>query len=277
MSFVGAGIGFRGIWREALLALPAQQRPGVLEVFPEHFFGRPELIDALGESAALIFHDVGMSLGMAPRGTDDHGARRLDRIAGLVERCPPLLFSEHLAITRSPGGIDLGHLAPIWFTEPSLRVVISRVRWIQERLGVPVAVENIAAPLEIPHATMSEAGFLRRLVEATGCGLLLDLTNLLYNGRNQGFDPCERLQDYPLQSVWSVHLAGGFEERGWWVDGHSHPVETDSYDLLRALRFSAPHLRTIIVERDSNLPSLDVLLAEAGRAEQIWRGDEHRG
>ena len=101
--------------------------------------------------------------------------------------------------------------------------------------------------------------------------MLLDLTNLCINGRNFGFDPLARMAEYPLEAVVQVHLAGGFEHDGWWVDGHSHPVEDASFALLGALRGRAP-LGCAIIERDAHLPPLPALLEEARCAQDIWEG-----
>ncbi len=125
------------------------------------------------------------------------------------------------------------------------------------------------APVYAPAADFDEPELFHRVVEAPGCGVLLDLTNLLINGRNFGFDPLARMREYPLDAVVQVHLAGGFDDDGSRVDGHSHAVEEDSFGLLAALRGRAP-LVCAIVERDEQVPPLPVLVAEAARAQQVW-------
>src|SRR5262249_37140067 len=157
----------------------------------------------------LVFHEVGLSLGTADGSAVGAARALLAQLRGLVDLARPRLFSDHLALTRSPEGVDLGHLAPLWYTRESLRIVIEHVRACQDVLGVPIALENIAAPFVLPHAEMSEPEFFAALVEATGCGMLLDLTNLLLTARNFGFDPRKRMLEYPLSSVVAVHLAGG--------------------------------------------------------------------
>jgi len=138
--------------------------------------------------------------------------------------------------------------------------------------GCAVALENIAAPFVIPGG-MPEAEFLARLVERTGCGLLLDLTNLLLSARNEGADARRRLQEYPLHAVRQVHLAGGFRDRrGVWVDSHSEPVEDESYALLADLRLGATGLVAIVIERDDKLPELAQLMLDVERARRVWEG-----
>ncbi|MEY4550100.1 MAG: hypothetical protein RL685_6295 [Pseudomonadota bacterium] len=267
MTFLGAGIGYRRTHRAALLGGP---RPRVLELMPDHFFGDPASIEALAEQHHIVFHDVGLSLGTA--GDAGWARPRLTRIRELVGRAHPLLFSEHLALTRDPQGVDLGHLAPLWRNEAQLSLLVERVQTLQDVLGVPIALENIAAPFDIPGG-MPEPEFFAELVRRSGCGVALDVTNLLLTARNQGFDAAERVREYPLEAVRQVHLAGGYrDDQEVWVDSHSEPVEEAAFALLTELGRARDSLLTIIVERDDKLGSLDVLLAEARRAELIWEG-----
>jgi len=174
-----------------------------------------------------------------------------------------------LTITRSPSGVDVGHLCPVLPNRATLALVLDRVRAWHDLLELPIALENIAHPFELK-ADLSEAELFSELVARTGCGMLLDLTNLVLDAKNFGFDPVARLEQYPLEAVWQVHLAGGVRVDGFWVDSHGAPVGRTELDLLARLRRRARGLRAIIVERDHNLPSLSELLAEAGEAERIW-------
>lgn len=271
MTWLGAGIGFRRQYRRPVLHGGPQPGCRVLEIIPEHFHGDPSALDALAERFELVFHAIGLSVGTPLRGPAEAALiTRLEAVATLAERGRPVIVSDHLATTMSPAGTDLGHLGPVPLTEASLECVCHRVRDLQRRVEAPVALEIIARPFDLPGGTLTEPEFAHALVAETGCGLLMDLTNVLYNGRNLGFDPVARLAAYPLESVWQVHLAGGFEAHdGWWVDAHSAPVADESFDLLATLHPRAP-LVTIIVERDDHYPPVDHLIAEAARAEGIW-------
>jgi uncharacterized protein (UPF0276 family) len=273
-TFLGGGVGYRRAHRAALLG--PGPGPDVLEIMPEHFYARPGDIDALAERYPLVFHCVGLSVGTAaanPAG-DAVTLAQLPRLRELVRRARPLLVSDHLAFTRSPGGIDLGHLAPLPRTDASYALVAARVRLWQDVLNVPIALENIAHPFEWPGPGpgMTEAAFFHRLHADTGCGLLLDVTNLLYDARNFGGEPRALLAEYPREAVAALHLAGGVLGRDrCWTDTHDHPVDEDAFALLPELR-GCPALRAAIVERDDSLPALDVLAAEARRAAAILRG-----
>ncbi len=262
-----SGIGYRDKHRRALLE-GAGPKPEILEIMAGHFFGNPGGIEALAGAFPLVFHEVGFSLGTAAPGPLD--APLVRRVRELVGIAKPLLVSDHVALTRSPAGVDLGHLCPIWYTPNALNHVAQRVAQLQDALGVGFAVENIAAPFVI-EGGMSEPEFFTRLVEKTGCSVLLDLSNLAINAANFGFDATSRLHHYPLHAVRQVHLAGGSVEHSWRVDSHSAPVDAESYGLLSALRGLAP-LEAIVIERDSNIPTLDELVAEAHAAKKRWEG-----
>lgn len=277
-AWLGPGLSYRRAYHQALVQLPGAERctaagPVVLEIIPDHFFARPDALVELAEVFPLVFHDVGLSL--ATVGHEAARRQRLQRIKALVDLAHPVLFSDHLAMTVSPEGLDAGHLVPAWYTPALLVHVVQHVRQCQDVLGIPCALENIATPFVLP-APMSEAEFCTHLVEQTGCGVLLDLANLLYNARNFHHDPVTLLQQYPLAAVQQIHLAGGIEEHGWWVDSHSAPVEEASFALLERLA-PCPRLRTIVIERDQHLPPLAALLAEAQDAAQRWQQGQQKG
>jgi len=262
----GAGFAYRRRYHQTLVDSPSVP---VLEIMPDHFFADPESLDAIAERYTLVFHDVASSV--VTDGTSDFEVARLRRIRELVRQAKPIIFTDHLALTRAPNGLDLGHLAPVWYTKAALAQTVARVQQWQDVLQIPVALENITAPFIIPDADYTEAEFFHEVVRLTGCGILLDLTNLVINGRNFGFEPHERMLDYPLDAVVQVHLAGGLRHGAWWVDSHSTPVPEETYALLAALQGLAP-LATAIVERDDALPAIEKLTAEASRAEEICTG-----
>ena len=174
-------------------------------------------------------------------------------------------YSEHLAVTRAPG-IDIGHLSPVWFTNEVLRAVIDNVHAVQDFLGKPLVLENISYLFDIPNATMTQAEFFHRLVDATGCGLLLDVANVNVNAQNHRFDPVEFLDSMPLHAVVQIHMAGGFWSDGIYFDGHSEPVDEATWQLLDVLLERVP-IRISIVERDANFPDeLTPLLDRIRRA-----------
>jgi uncharacterized protein (UPF0276 family) len=304
-AWLGAGFGLRlphlrelGERRRAGLPLPP-----VLELTPSHFFGRPELLDELAREHAIVLHDVFASLATAGPLDRTH----LERVAELARRCGALDYSEHLAMTRSPGGIDLGHLVAVPHTRAQLAVLVDHLCAARELVGLTIAVELPATTLELPGAELSEGEFVSELVEQSGCGLHLDLENLRVDAHNglpagpngdadalapepgsllarldealaqaglpspRGRAIARRLAELPLAAVTRIHLAGGhLDPTGWAVDSHRAPVPDETWALLAGLRgFVRP--RAIILERDDRLPPLAELVEQAERAAELWR------
>jgi uncharacterized protein (UPF0276 family) len=139
-------------------------------------------------------------------------------------------------------------------------VLVDNVKLAQSILGVPLALENIAAVLEWPNAELSEARFLAELTERTGCLLIVDVANLYANSRNVGTDPVSFLDDIPLDRLAYVHVAGGVERNGVYHDTHAHPVLPEVLDLLGELRARVDP-RGVLLERDEDFPT-DAELAQ---------------
>jgi uncharacterized protein (UPF0276 family) len=264
LPFLGSGLGYRAEIRQQALAAAAEL--DFVEIITERYTGHPSLwrdLERVCERFPVIPHGVSLSIGSARQPDPDY-LRAIKRVS---DRTQAPYYSEHLALTGVPG-IDLGHLSPLWFTEEALAVVVRNVRQVQEYLEKPLVLENVTYYFELPRSQMSQAEFFHRLVEATGCGLLLDVTNIHVNATNHSFDPLAFLEAMPLPAVVQVHLAGGYFADGFLVDGHCAPVAEESWRLLEALVARTP-VRGVVLEHDERFPEFPVLLEQVARARQI--------
>lgn len=268
------GIGWRQPHYEALL----EQRPdlGFIEVHSENFFADGgatlALLDAGREAYPVSLHGVGLALGSAA-GLDDW---HLDRLARLAERVQPDWVSDHACFARVGSGLHAADLLPIPFTDESLALMLRHVDQVQQRLGRRLLVENISAYVGWAGDTLAEPEFFNELMRRSGCGLLLDVNNLVVNARNAGLAPDAAAQEAVRWidairpgSVGEVHLAGHCERAdGLVIDDHGSRVRDEVWAVYaHALRRLGP-LPTLI-EWDTAVPELDVLLAEAGRARAL--------
>jgi uncharacterized protein (UPF0276 family) len=194
--------------------------------------------------------------------------RHLDRIRALADRVEPALVSEHLAWSQVDGAY-LNHLLPLPYTEESLAAVCRNVDEVQRALGRRVLVENPSAYLRFTGSTIPEAEFLAEMVRRTGCGLLCDVNNVHVTAQNLGLDPIAYLDALPAAAVGEIHLAGhsvnDVDGRPLLIDDHGGPVAPVVWRLYEhALRrFGAV---PTLVEWDTAVPPLEILVAEARRA-----------
>jgi uncharacterized protein (UPF0276 family) len=265
---VQAGIGLRAVHHAALLDSPAQV--GWLEAHSENHFAdggaQLEILDELGERYPLSLHGVGLSLGSTDALDRDH-LRRLKR---LVDRCRPGLVSEHVC-WGSVGGVHLNDLLPLPYTDEALRHLAARVDELQDHLGRQVLLENVSSYLTFNCSELTEPEFLAALVRESGCGLLLDVNNVHVSARNHGFDARGFIRALPTDAVQEIHLAGHscnrYGAREILIDTHSTHVCDDVWTLYDfALELCGPV--PTLIEWDTEIPELHVLVAEAQRADR---------
>ncbi len=269
-----AGIGLRaGHYREIAATAP---EIGWLEVHSENYFGTGgaplDYLDKVRADYPLSLHGVGLSLGSA----DPLDMGHLASLKALIGRCEPDLVSEHLAWC-SVGGRYLNDLLPVPYTEEVLDYVVGRVERAQEYLGRSILIENLSSYLEYRRSTLPEGEFLAALARRAGCGILLDINNLYVSAHNHGFDPCAYLRAIPAGAVRELHLAGHtvkpLGNRQILIDSHDRPVAPAVWALYAsAVERIGP--RPTLIEWDSDLPALSVLLAEAEKADRIL--ESHR-
>ena len=260
-----AGIGLRPPHYQSILAgAPAVS---FLEVHSENFFGdggQPlKYLARFRADYPISTHGVGMSLGSADPLNPDH-LRKLKRLVNAID---PVLVSEHLCWVGVNGRF-LNDLLPLPYTEESLEHVIARVAEMQDYLQRPILVENVSSYLEFVDSTIPEWEFVREVARRAGCQILLDVNNIYVNAVNHGFNAREYLDAIAPGSVGEIHLAG-FQDTGeLLIDTHGAAVCDDVWALYRyAIRRFGPV--PTLVEWDTDIPRLEVLLAEANKANSI--------
>ncbi|MBT6273948.1 MAG: DUF692 domain-containing protein [Chromatiales bacterium] len=270
---VSAGVGLRAEHYQATIdTLP---KVGWLEVHGENYFaegGAPlRYLEALRSEYPLSIHCVGMSLGSVDPLNDAH----LFRLKELVQRFEPALVSDHLCWS-SIDGQYYNDLLPLPYTEESLEHVAARVREVQDRLGCQLLVENLSSYLTYNHSTIAEWDFLTAVAEYSGCALLLDVNNVYVSAHNHGFDAHQFVTSVPSRHVAEIHVAGHavnhVDGQDILIDDHASAVCDGVWALLEA---TIAHIgpKPCLVEWDTDLPDLPVLVAEALRADRVLRGD----
>ena len=261
-----AGIGLRFQHHQTVV----DTRPNVawMEVHTENYMGGGtplRYLDAIRRDTPISLHGVGLSLGSA-EGIDP---AHLERIRKVAERIEPGLMSEHIA-WNVVGGTYLADLLPLPMTEEALNVVCRHVDQTQSYLKRRILVENPSTYIAFGSSIIPEWEFMTAVAERTGCGILCDVNNICVSAHNHGWNASAYIAALPRGIVAEIHLAGhsirtfadGTSLR---IDDHASRVCDEVWALYRQAlaRFGAV---PTLIEWDNDVPPLDVLLQEAGRA-----------
>jgi hypothetical protein len=241
------------------------------EIHPENFLANPhatELLVDIARDYPISIHSVGVSIGTAGGIDRTH----LARVKALVDAIDPIFVSGHLAWSTHAGEY-LNDLLPLPYTTETLRIVSAHVDEVQEALGRRYLVENPSSYVGFRASTISEVEFLSELVQRTDCRLLCDVSNIYLSAHNLGFDRDRYIAELPADAIAELHL-GGFtpepEDGGGEVliDTHGSRIAEPVWAFYaRALKRFGP--KPTLIEWDNDVPALDVILAEAVRADAV--------
>lgn len=262
----GAGLGLR---RELIPALKAGVPDAIqfFEIAPENWIdlgGAPGRdLRFFTERFPVVCHGLSLSLG-GPTPLDEVF---LKRIKLFLEQHNIPLYTEHLSYCSDEG--HLYDLLPIPFTEEAVKYVAARIRQTQDILGRRIGVENASYYTGAPIADMSELEFIRAVLEEADCLLHLDVNNIYVNSVNHRFDPAEFLRALPGERIAYIHTAGHYNEADdLIVDTHGADVIDPVWNLL-AETYRQFGVFPTLLERDFNIPPLEVLVKEVEHIAQL--------
>ncbi|TAM44535.1 MAG: DUF692 domain-containing protein [Gammaproteobacteria bacterium] len=264
-----AGIGLRAPHYRDVTETPPDV--GWLEVHSENYFGDGgaplHYLERARVHYPVSLHGVGLSLGSA----DPLNREHLRKLQQLIARIEPGLVSDHLSWS-SIDGRYLNDLLPLPYTEEALDHIVARIVETQEFLGRRILVENPSSYLRYRHSTIPEWEFLTAAAERADCDILLDVNNVYVSACNHGFDPRVYLRAIPADRVQEIHLAGHtvkhHEDGDILIDTHNTRVCDVVWELYRET-VARLGLRPTLIEWDSDLPALAVLVEEAAMADRI--------
>ena len=262
MRPTGAGIGLRNAhYRDFLDDHPAV---GWIEVHSENYFGAGGLhrhvLEQVRRDYPVSLHGVGLGLGSIGGWSEEH----VDKLAALVQRVEPAFVSEHLCWNAVTGRC-FNDLLPLPYSRAALLLVRERIERLQERLGRRILIENVSTYLDCG-GDMSEGEFIAELARRTGCGILLDVNNLYVNQVNHARSALDAMRAVPRNFVEEIHLAGHLAAPEGLIDHHGDRVAAPVWRLYEAALQRFGRVPTLI-EWDTDIPELGVLIEEAAKAE----------
>ena len=255
----GVGLGLR---RSMLPELAARDHPpdvDFLEVAPENWIGvggaYGKRFRELTRRYPFANHGLSLSIG-GPAPLDREFLARLRRF---LDDHQVVCYSEHLSYCSDDG--HLYDLMPIPFTGEAVQYVAGRIRDVQDALGRRIAIENVSY-YAAPGRELREIEFINSVLAEADCDLLLDVNNIYVNAINHDYDAREFLHALPAGRVAYLHVAGHYVEADdLCVDTHGADVCDPVWDLLAAA-YAHCGVRPTVLERDFNIPPVDVLMRE---------------
>lgn len=260
---VGLGLRFEFL-EEVVTRLDGGERLPVdfFEVAPENFMRRggfvPASLARIARDYPIVSHGLTLSVG----GLTPLDATYLETLRTFLDTIGATDHSDHLCFSEAEG-VPLHDLFPVPHDTATLRHVASRTREVQDHIGRRLLLENISYYFPIVLGDLPEPELFTALVRESGCGVLLDVNNVHVNAKNHGIEALDFVARMPLDAVSTVHVAGHQKNAtlDLLVDTHGAPVCPEVLDLLRfAVERTGPV--RVVLERDNDVPALDVLLEE---------------
>ncbi len=267
LPFLGYGVGLRRVHFDRIF--DEGDTIDFLEVLVENvmgFGGRPrEVTRRAAARWPMVLHGVALSIGSV----DPLDEAYLDLYAGLCEETGALWASDHLCFS-SAFGVEYHDLVPLPFTDEAVAHVVARTAAVKARMPVPFALENPSYYIAYADSRMSEAEFLREVLEGADCGLLLDVNNVYVNAQNHGYDARAFIDALPLERVVQIHMAGHHDDGTVIIDTHGDHIIPEVLDLYAYTLERTGPVSTLL-EWDHNIPPLEVLLAENDKVRAVGR------
>lgn len=249
-----------------------------VELHSENFFvsggAIHEVLESIQQTYKVSLHSTALGLGSAQVPAHVN----YDPLKELISKVNPILVSDHASYswgTWSGQTVHAGDLLPLSFNHHNLKVLAQNVDKAQQAIGRRLLIENLSTYLRFDTDSMSEAEFLVSLTELTGCGLLVDLNNIIVSGLNQNEPDIPAfasnwLKQIPQNAIGEIHLAGfsQVESGELVVDDHSQKVSEQCWAVYaEAIKRFGPV--PTLIEWDNNLPEWQVLLGEAEKARHV--------
>lgn len=274
-DFLGVGLGLRREHHEVVVSFRADI--DFLEVLTENtlrefqggiarFGGASrEGVDRACAAFPVVLHGVSLDIG----GPDPIDHTFVGAVNELGVELGARWFSDHLCWSAAHG-IELHDLMPLPCTREAAAHVSRRVREVQRLSQLPFLLENPTTYIDLSGSSreLDDAAFLTAVLEASHCGLLLDVNNVFVNATNHGYDPRRFIDALPLDRVAQIHLAGHLETDDLLLDTHSRPVRNEVLDLYAHVIERTGPVSTLL-EWDHDIPAIEVLVEELGRIRAV--------
>jgi len=273
----GAGLGLK---RELIPQIQSPDNQTLIsniqfvEIAPENWIDAgskaTKQLDWFAARYPIVCHGLCLSLGgISPLNTDF-----LQQVKQFLNHYDIDIYTEHLSYCTDGYQGKQGYLydlLPIPFTEEAVHYVAKRIRQTQDVLGRRIGIENASFYASAPISEMSELAFLNAVLSEADCLLHLDINNIYVNSVNFNFDPLTFLRGIPQERIIYSHIAGHYQQSpDLLIDTHGENVIDPVWALLKHA-YDLFGVFPTLLERDSNIPALDVLMQEVNKISDLQR------
>lgn len=239
-----------------------------IEIAPENWIEAgskaTKQLDWFAARYPIVCHGLCLSLG----GISPLNIEFLHQVKQFLDHYNIDIYTEHLSYCTDAYQGKQGYLydlLPIPFTEEAVHYVAKRIRQTQDILGRRIGIENASFYAAAPISEMSELTFLNAVLSETDCLLHLDINNIYVNSVNFNFDPLSFLREIPQERIVYSHIAGHYQQSpDLLIDTHGENVIDPVWALLENA-YDLFGVFPTLLERDSNIPALDVLMKEVDK------------
>ncbi len=186
---------------------------------------------------------------------EDFSDAWLDEVCAIAQAVKPAWFCGDAGMWHF-GGREPGHmlLLPPILTDDSATALAEGVVKLREAVGYEVLPEN--PPGTVFLGDLHLLDFFKRVVERADAGMLLDCAHLAIYQRIHGHPPLTALDDFPLDRVVEMHVAGGtpMTHEGWSYieDDHTPAVLDETWAIFEHVVPRCPNLRAVVFECERN-------------------------
>lgn len=260
------GIGFRKDFAEELINSEVL-RPSFIELAPENWIGMggywKKQLDKAAEKFPITAHGLSLSIG-SPEELD---ITFIKQVKKFIKQYNIQVYSEHLSYSKCDNA-HLYDLLPIPFRMDAVNHIIQRIKTVQDILEIPLVIENVSYYTPVA-AEMNESEFISEIIKGSGCKMLLDVNNVYVNAFNHQYNAKDFIRELPLEQVAYMHMAGHEKvSDSLIIDTHGQAIIDPVFELFE-FAVSLLNPVPVLLERDFNIPEMQVLQNELSRMDLI--------
>jgi uncharacterized protein len=152
---------------------------------------------------------------------------------------------------EGPGySTQLGYFIPPLFNQKSLELAVERVKEVQAKVPVTVAIEP--PPVAFIAGAMPLFSFFGSLAKQTDTAILLDMGHLVSYEMASGRNVLDAIDELPVERVIEVHIAGGRLKDGEsgpiYVDAHECAIADETWQMFEEMLPRLPNVKAVCYE-----------------------------